>query len=57
LQFTESTSLREGATFVTETGVQVPEFTAFPARDFPESEARELSFFVQDEIRFLDGKL
>jgi len=29
----------------------------FPARDFPISKARELSFFIQDEITLLDGDL
>ena len=57
LQYTDSEALREGATFVAETGAIVPEFSVFPARDFPISKARELSFFVQDEISLLDGKL
>lgn len=57
LQYTDSESLREGSTFVQETGAMVPEFSAFPARDFPISEARELSFFIQDEITLLDGDL
>lgn len=57
LQYTDSESLREGTTFVQATGAMVPEFSAFPARDFPISEARELSFFIQDEISLLDGDL
>ncbi len=57
LQYTDSEALREGTTFVAETGAIVPEFSVFPARDFPISKARELSFFVQDEISLLDGKL
>ncbi|GMM68521.1 TonB-dependent hemoglobin/transferrin/lactoferrin family receptor [Alteromonas sp. MTD1] len=57
LQYTNSEALREGTTFVAETGAIVPEFSVFPARDFPISKARELSFFVQDEISLLDGKL
>lgn len=57
LQYTNSEALREGTTFVAGTGAIVPEFSVFPARDFPISKARELSFFVQDEISLLDGKL
>ena len=57
LQYTDSEALREGTTFVAETGAIVPEFSVFPARDFPISKARELSFFVQDEISLLDGRL
>jgi len=53
----QSESLREGRTFVAETGAVVPEFSVFPARDFPISKARELSFFIQDEITLLDGDL
>ena len=57
LQYTDSESLREGNTFVEATGAIVPEFSAFPARDFPISKAKELSFFVQDEITLFDGDL
>ena len=57
LQYTDSESLREGSTFVEATGAIVPEFSVFPARDFPISEAKELSFFVQDEITLLGGDL
>lgn len=57
LQYTDSESLREGSTFVAATGTVVPEFSVFPARDFPISEARELSFFIQDEITLLNGDL
>lgn len=57
LQLTNSVSLRNGATVAADSGQNLPEFVIFPTRDFPESDARELSFFIQDEIQFLDGKL
>ncbi len=57
IQYTDSKALREGSTTIQETGESVAEFTVFPARDFPISDARELSFFLHDEISFFDGKL
>jgi hemoglobin/transferrin/lactoferrin receptor protein len=57
LQYTDSEALRAGSTFRLETGEFVDEFSVFPARDFPTSKARELSFFIQDEISLMDGQL
>ncbi|MBT1450592.1 TonB-dependent hemoglobin/transferrin/lactoferrin family receptor [Glaciecola sp. XM2] len=53
---TDSISLREGQT-LSETGTVLPEFSVFPARDFPPSELTEWSVFIQDEITLLDGSL
>jgi hemoglobin/transferrin/lactoferrin receptor protein len=57
LQYTDSEAIRNGSTRLQESGAPLPEFTAFPARDFPISDARELSFFVHDEISLLNDKL
>lgn len=57
VQYTDSEAIRLGSTTIQETGVQATEFTTFPARDFPISEATELSFFIHDEITLLNGAL
>lgn len=57
LQFTDSEAIRNGSTRLQETGAQLPEFTAFPARDFPISDAKELSFFIHDEISLFNDTL
>ncbi|WP_100656817.1 TonB-dependent hemoglobin/transferrin/lactoferrin family receptor [Alteromonas flava] len=54
---TESESVRRGQSIQAETGLQLPEFEYFPARDFPLSTLREVAFFVQDEITLFDGSL
>ncbi|MDM7861137.1 TonB-dependent hemoglobin/transferrin/lactoferrin family receptor [Alteromonas sp. ASW11-36] len=55
-QETDSESLREGLT-LDPTGAVVPEFSVFPARDFPVSTLTEFAFYVQDEIQLFDGTL
>lgn len=57
VQYTDSEALRLGSTVIQETGVQATEFSVFPARDFPISEATEWSLFIHDEISLLDGAL
>nr|WP_136250967.1 TonB-dependent hemoglobin/transferrin/lactoferrin family receptor [Ningiella ruwaisensis] len=54
---TKSTSLREGATFDAQSGEALPEFSIFPARDFPPSELTERAIFIQNEMSFFDEKL
>jgi hemoglobin/transferrin/lactoferrin receptor protein len=54
---TESEGLREGQTQDQATSSPIPEFSVFPARDFPLSTLSEQSIFIQDEIQFLDGRL
>ena len=54
---TESESLRTGQTIIIDSGATVPEFSVFPARDFPISELVELSFFIQDEISLFENTL
>lgn len=56
-EITESVSSRLGSTTDVATGNPVPEFTAFPTRDFPLSETTELSFYAQDEILLMGGAL
>ncbi|WP_371196232.1 TonB-dependent hemoglobin/transferrin/lactoferrin family receptor [Glaciecola sp. SC05] len=53
---TDSLSIREGQT-VNASGQTLPEFSVFPARDFPPSSLTEWSVFLQDEISLLDGAL
>lgn len=53
---TDSISIREGQT-IAANGMMLPEFSTFPARDFPPSILTEWSLFVQDEITLLDGDL
>ncbi len=50
-------TLREGQTINTATNEQVPEFSNFPTRDFPNSEYESYGFFVQNELSFLDDRL
>lgn len=57
LQYTDSEALRLGSTVIQETGAQATEFSVFPARDFPISEAKEWSVFVHDEITLLNDTL
>ena len=54
---TDSESLRTGETRIAASGDIVPEFSVFPARDFPLSELTEISVFVQDEISLLNDTL
>ncbi|MFT5995270.1 MAG: hemoglobin/transferrin/lactoferrin receptor protein, partial [Glaciecola sp.] len=54
---TESEGLREGQTQDQATSTPIPEFSVFPARDFPLSKLSEQSIFIQDEIQLLDGRL
>lgn len=54
---TDSESLRTGETQVLGTSDIIPEFSVFPARDFPISELTEFSVFIQDEISLLGGNL
>ncbi len=53
---TDNASRRDGATFAAD-GSSLPEFTAFPTRDFPLTEVDQTAFFVQNEITLLDGRL
>jgi hemoglobin/transferrin/lactoferrin receptor protein len=54
---TDSIALREGQTQNIASGMDIPEFSIFPARDFPISTLKESSVFIQDEIQLLAGKL
>lgn len=56
-ELTESFNLRNGGTSNAITGASIPEFNPLPTRDFPNSETTETSFYVQNEITLLDGKL
>lgn len=53
----ESATRRDGSTVNRATGTIAPEFSSFPTRDFPLSEYVSQGLFVQDDIRFLDGRL
>lgn len=55
-QETDSEALREGLT-LNPSGIVIPEFSVFPARDFPISTLTEFAVYIQDEIQLLDGKL
>lgn len=54
---TESFNLRNGGTNDGITGAALREFNPFPTRDFPNSTTTETSFYIQNEIAFMDGKL
>ncbi len=54
-QKTDSKALREGMTQALPSGQMLPEFSVFPARDFPISELKEFALYVQDEIQFFEG--
>jgi hemoglobin/transferrin/lactoferrin receptor protein len=56
-ELTESFNLRDGGTTDAITGAMVREFTPLPTRGFPNSETEETSFYIQDEISLLAGKL
>ncbi len=56
-ELTESYNSRDGGTVDAVTGRAMPEFTPLPTRDFPLSETTELSFYAQDEISLLGGRL
>lgn len=51
----ETDTLRLGNTTNLD-GTPRPEFTAFPTRDFPNSEYKSLGVFLQDRISFADNK-
>lgn len=53
----DSTTLREGVTVDRTSGVQLPEFTNFPTRDFPISQYTSIGGFIQDDISLFDGRL
>ena len=55
--FSDIKTLRLGQTIATETSEQLPEFSNFPTRDFPNSEYQSFGIFVQNELTFLDGDL
>ncbi|GBL04455.1 TonB-dependent hemoglobin/transferrin/lactoferrin family receptor [Glaciecola sp. KUL10] len=54
---TDSIALREGATTSVDSGANIPEFSVFPARDFPPSTLSEYAFYIQDEISLLNKSL
>ncbi|MFN3236031.1 MAG: TonB-dependent hemoglobin/transferrin/lactoferrin family receptor [Pseudomonadales bacterium] len=54
---TENKTLRNGGTVDAATGVNIPEFSPLPTRDFPLTEVDQLAFFIQNEIELLDGRL
>ena len=56
-QDTDSGSLREGLTVNAQTGAVIPEFSVFPARDFPLSNLQEYAFYIQDEIQLMNKAL
>lgn len=51
------TTLREGKTWLIDSGDDVPETSHFPTRDFPNSAYKTLGFYVQNEVAFFDHKL
>lgn len=57
IEKTDSIALREGTTVDIETGENIPEFSVFPARDFPPSTLTEYALYIQDEITLLQGAL
>lgn len=57
LEKNQSIALREGQTQDLVSGQIIPEFSVFPARDFPISTLTEKSIFIQDEIQLLSGAL
>lgn len=56
-ELTDSFNIRSGGSTDALTGSAIREFNPLPTRDFPNSETEEVSFYVQDEISLLDGKL
>lgn len=54
---TDASTLRLGTTTDVASGNQLPEFTIFPTRDFPNSEYQSYGVFVQNELSFLSGDL
>ena len=56
-QDTDSQALREGLTVNAQSGAVIPEFSVFPARDFPLSNLSEYAFYVQDEIQLMNNAL
>lgn len=50
-------TLRLGQTINVDTGEQVPEFSNFPTRDFPNSKYQSYGVFIQNEISFFSGDL
>jgi hemoglobin/transferrin/lactoferrin receptor protein len=57
-QRTDTTQLRNGLQRNLATGVESPTVSpdTFPVRDFPLSESTETGVFVQDRIRWMDGR-
>lgn len=53
----QSMALRTGQTLDIASGQNIPEFSVFPARDFPISTLFEKAIFIQDEIQLLNGAL
>ena len=49
-------TMRTGATF-NAAGISLPEYSAFPTRDFPTTDISETGVFLQNEIALLDGRL
>ncbi len=49
-------TMRTGATF-NAAGISLPEYSAFPTRDFPTTDISEIGVFLQNEIALLDGRL
>ena len=49
-------TMRTGATF-NAAGISLPEYSAFPTRDFPTTDISETGVFLQNEIAMLDGRL
>lgn len=54
---TESFNIRNGGTTDAITNAPIREFNPLPTRDFPNSETTEASFYIQDEITLLNGRL
>lgn len=54
---TESNGLRNGQSVTADNNQVIPEFSIFPARDFPPTELTEYSVFIQNEISLLSGAL
>ncbi len=57
LDTTDVKTLRLGQTIDVVSGQQLPEFSNFPTRDFPNSEYESYGVFVQNELSFLSGDL
>ncbi|MCH2189628.1 MAG: TonB-dependent hemoglobin/transferrin/lactoferrin family receptor [Gammaproteobacteria bacterium] len=53
----DSVTRRDGNTISRSTGLPVPEFSAFPTRDFPLSEYKSTGVFLQNDISLFDGRL